>query len=311
MRKNLFSIPLPDFGTLKVNLPIISFGEGNPKVTIICGVHGNERSGLLVINKLIQSLDLKKGQIVIMPSANPIAQALKIRDFPNMLDSHINLNRCFPGQLNDEYSLTIAKTISENVADSDLIVDLHTFSLPCPLVGILADGPDETVKKSHDLLKILQPDIIWKVDTNRSNEAEFTNTLGHYLHQQGKKFLGIELPNIFRVSENQVERVAEGLNKIFASLGMIKRENQGKLIPVPVFSRCPYVRAANSGLFIAKKKILDLVKAGEEVGRLVNLYTLDSEAVTSPDEGKIIILLDKDFVRAGDKLFSVAHEVKI
>ena len=142
MRKNLFSIPLPDFGTLKVNLPIISFGEGNPKVTIICGVHGNERSGLLVINKLIQSLDLKKGQIVIMPSANPIAQALKIRDFPNMLDSHINLNRCFPGQLNDEYSLTIAKTISENVADSDLIVDLHTFSLPCPLVGILADGPD-------------------------------------------------------------------------------------------------------------------------------------------------------------------------
>lgn len=311
MRKNLFSIPLPDFGTLKANLPLISFGGGNPKVTIICGMHGNERSGLLVINKLIQSLDLKKGQIVIMPSANPVAQALNIRDFPNMLDSHINLNRCFPGQLNNEYSLTIAKKIAENVTDSDLIVDLHTFSLPCPVVGILADGPDETVKKSYELLKILQPDIIWKVDINRSSEAEFLNTLGHYLHQQKKSFLGIELPNIFRVSENQIGKVVDGLNRVFASLGMIDQKNQMKSIQIPLFSRFPYVRAANSGLFIAKKKILDMVRADDEVGKLVNLYTLDSEAVTSPYEGKIIILLDKDFVRAGDKLFSVAQEVRI
>lgn len=311
MRKNLFSIPLPDFGTLKVNLPIISFGEGKPKVTIICGIHGNERSGLLVINKLIRSLDLKKGQISILPSANPIAQALKIRDFPNMLDSYINLNRCFPGKSNNEYSLAIAEAIAKNVADSDLVIDLHTFSLPCPVVGILADGPEETVKGSRKLLDILQPDIIWKVDTNRPSEAKFLNTLGHYLHMRKKNFLGIELPNIFRVSENEVGRVVKGLNRVFASLGMLDQVNQETIIQAPLYSRFPYIRTAHSGLFIAKKKILDNVKAGAEVGELVNLYTLDSEIVVSPYEGKIIILLDKDFVRAGDKIFSVAQKVGI
>ena len=309
MNKNLFSIPLPDFGALKVNLPIISFGEGRPKITIICGMHGHETSGLLVINKLIQSLNLTKGQIAIMPSANPVAQALKIRDFPNMLDSHINLNRCFPGKANDEYSLAIAKAIAENVADSDLVIDLHTFSLPCPVVGILADGPRETVNRSHELFNILQPDIIWKVDTARSSEAEFSKTLGHYLHQQKKNFLGIELPNIFRVTEDQVDKMVTGLNRVFASLGMVAGENQISPAMVPVFSRFPYARAASSGLFIAKKKLLDTVQVDDEVGVLVNLYTLDAQKVVSPYAGKIIILLDKDFVRAGDKLFSVAQEI--
>ncbi|HLD27392.1 MAG TPA: succinylglutamate desuccinylase/aspartoacylase family protein, partial [Patescibacteria group bacterium] len=300
---------LPDFGTLKVNLPIISMGDGRPKVTIIAGMHGNERTGLLVMKSLFQSLNLTKGQIDFIPSANPMAQALIIRDFPNMLDGHTNLNRNFPGKENDEYGLINAKKLTETVKDSDLVIDLHTFSLPCPIVAILADGPEEVLDKSRELIKLLGPDIIWRVNTEKKHEQEFTGTLGCYLHQQGINFIGIELPKIFRVKESQINRVIEGINRILSHLGMqaelpIKPNNE-----IPIYDRFPYVRSLKSGLFTASKKLLDSIKSGEVVGELLNLYNFSTEPVISPYDGKIIILLDQDFVRTGDKLFSVAQEI--
>jgi hypothetical protein len=309
MKAKISQIELPDFGTLKVNLPIISIGDGRPKVTIVAGMHGNERTGLLVMKSLFQSLNLTKGRIDFIPSANPMAQALIIRDFPNMLDSHTNLNRNFPGKENDEYGLINAKKLTEAVKDSDLVIDLHTFSLPCPVVAILADGPEEVLDKSRELIKLLGPDIIWRVNTEKKHEQEFTGTLGCYLHKQGTNFIAVELPKIFRVKEDQINRTVEGLNRILSHLGMQAGDPVKSTGEIPMYDRFPYVRSLNSGLFTASKKLLDPIKSGETVGQLMNLYDFSIEPVISPYDGKIIILLDSDFVRMGDKLFSVAQEV--
>ena len=101
----------------------------------------------------------------------------------------------------------------------------------------------------------------------------------------------------------------EGINRILSHLGMqaelpIKPNNE-----IPIYDRFPYVRSLKSGLFTASKKLLDSIKSGEVVGELLNLYNFSTEPVISPYDGKIIILLDQDFVRTGDKLFSVAQEI--
>jgi len=308
MLKTFSQVNLPDFGALKVNLPVITLGSGSPKVSVICGMHGNEQSGLLVLNELINSLEIAKGQVDFFPSVNPVAQALKVRDFPNPMDNRINLNRCFPGSETGEFTPRNAFQLLEKVKDSDLVIDLHTFSLPCPIVGVLVEGPQTIMSASQDLLELVGPDIIWKVAPKKNvDEAEFKGALGYQLHQQGIKFFAIELPIITRVTEEQVSRVVKGIKRVLRFLGMINQPDSLEFQKtIPVFSRFPYVKAPASGLFQVKKKLLDQVKSGEEVGQLVNLHDFSATSIKSPHEGTLIILLDKDFVRTGDKLFSIA-----
>jgi len=311
MKIHLSKIELPDFGALKVNIPVISLGQGNPKISIIAGIHGNERTGLLIMKKLITNLKLKKGQVDFIPCANPISQALYLRDLPNMLDTYTNLNRNFPGKENDEFGLLNAKKLTDAVINSNLIIDLHTFSLPCPVVGILVDGPQKTFNQSKEFIKMICPDIIWRVNTEKKHEQEFTGTLGYYLHQKEKNFIGIELPKIYRIKEEQINQIIKGIYRVLKHLDMTEEKMPEVKKPIPIYDRFPYVRSLKSGLFTSTKKLFDLVKSGDQVGEIFNLYDFSIEPVISPYDGTLIILLDQDFVRTGDKLFSVAQEINL
>ncbi|MBI5679858.1 MAG: succinylglutamate desuccinylase/aspartoacylase family protein [Methanobacterium sp.] len=65
--------------------PIIKLGEGNPKVMIIAGVHGEELPPQIASLKLINDLKDKKlkGTIYIIPFAVPESTEKNIRDFQN------------------------------------------------------------------------------------------------------------------------------------------------------------------------------------------------------------------------------------
>jgi hypothetical protein len=103
-----------------------------PNVLIVAGVHGNEQAGSEAALKLIAELEegkinLKRGTLTIVPTANPCGKKLGIRFQPHqmMIMNSIDLNRAFPKKLGREAGCDMSKQIADMASQNDFIIDLH------------------------------------------------------------------------------------------------------------------------------------------------------------------------------------------
>lgn len=102
-------------------LEVYKQGSGNPKLMIIAGMHGNERSGILLLKENPQ-FNIEKGQIIIMPEVNIEASKLEKRKATDDVD----LNRAF-GSDKTSKTYVLADELEELIAkeNPDLLLDLH------------------------------------------------------------------------------------------------------------------------------------------------------------------------------------------
>ncbi|EGZ29841.1 hypothetical protein PHYSODRAFT_309988 [Phytophthora sojae] len=121
--------------------------KSGPNVTIVGGVHGNERIGVEVLDSLRLALlraaplsvannlfPLVTQGSVTLVYGNPRAQRIGKRGS----EPHADLNRCFPrdllevseSQLGPDYEHRRAKELAPLFASSDLLVDLHSTNKP-------------------------------------------------------------------------------------------------------------------------------------------------------------------------------------
>ncbi|KAG6953827.1 hypothetical protein JG688_00012629 [Phytophthora aleatoria] len=123
-------------------------GDG-PDVTLVGGVHGNERIGVKVLDVLRLALlgaaplstannlfpRITRGSVTLV-YGNPRAQRIGKRGS----EPHADLNRCFPrnlleipeSKLDSSYEHHRAKKLAPLFASSDLLVDLHSTNKPSP-----------------------------------------------------------------------------------------------------------------------------------------------------------------------------------
>lgn len=95
--------------------------KDNPKLMIVAGMHGNERSGILLL-KSKPKFDIKRGEIVILPELNLEASKLEKRK----ANDDVDLNRAF-GSKKDSKTYVLANQIEAIILKEkpDLILDLH------------------------------------------------------------------------------------------------------------------------------------------------------------------------------------------
>jgi predicted deacylase len=133
------------------------------RVAIFCGVHGNERAGVMTVDYLKENLVLTKGEVVLV-YANPPAIEKNVRQVNQ------NLNRSFIKKttlLN--YEDEVARELMQLLDTCDALLDLHSYREPLgegiPFLicetncfdlaskldfGIIASGFDKIEKGSTD-----------------------------------------------------------------------------------------------------------------------------------------------------------------
>ncbi|MFH1895899.1 MAG: succinylglutamate desuccinylase/aspartoacylase family protein, partial [bacterium] len=192
-KKTLTKINIGNIGVVDLNIPVLKIGSENPRVLLICGIHGNETSGLFVINQLLSNLPDIKGTLCIITSANPLAQALKQRE--NLLDLR-DLNRVFPGdRKNEGISQIVASKIFTFAKEFDFVIDLHTFPEDCPVVAIAIKTSNKKVTElSETAIKAFNPDIVWELQHTTKREAHFVGALGVKLAEAGVANFAVEMP---------------------------------------------------------------------------------------------------------------------
>ncbi|GMF09326.1 unnamed protein product [Phytophthora lilii] len=138
-----------------------------PNVTIVGGVHGNERIGVEVLDALRLALlraaplsvannlfpRIATGSVTLV-YGNPRAQRIGKRGS----EPHADLNRCFPrdllevpeSKLGPDYEHHRAKELAPLFAASDLLVDLHSTNKPSPPFVRLS-GYDKVLSKLWEI----------------------------------------------------------------------------------------------------------------------------------------------------------------
>lgn len=102
---------------------VITIGSGQPTVTVIGGMHGNEHIGIRVFEQFINTYTVKHGTFRFV-IANPAAVSRNIR----FIES--DLNRNFPGFQDGNVEQNLALHVLDSCKDSDILLDFHTCPTP-------------------------------------------------------------------------------------------------------------------------------------------------------------------------------------
>jgi len=104
--------------------------EPGPRLMVLGGVHGDETCGSVGIARVLQELDagqlaLLRGQLTLVPVANPLARRQRTRE------GERNLNRLFQptpaGQVPADYEARITDLLCPLLDRHEVLLDLHSF----------------------------------------------------------------------------------------------------------------------------------------------------------------------------------------
>lgn len=292
-----------------LNLNILEMGVGGKELTIVTGIHGDETGSFVIINELLKDIKRKKilekhsVKLKIILGANPIA--LLNRSRSSFVDEK-DLNRVFPGVGNCVTDL-IAKALLSEIENSNFVIDLHSFKLTTPLMGILVQADDEELNnKNLDLMNSFNPKQIWQINTIKSDERKFSGSLGEILNSKKICNIAIETNNPEILSDEEIFSCKNSLLNVIKSISDNNFSNKSTAF---ILDRKMHF-ALQEGIFSSKKKPFDLVKKGEEIGSITCLRTLTEKKIFSEITGQIMQLKRNMFVQPGDEIFAVGKKIK-
>jgi len=294
--------------TLKI--PVIQYGNGTPRIFIISGIHGDEDSGPLVLSLLMDKLNHLKisGTITLIPIANTEAIAIKSR--LNPIDNK-DLNREFGNLGNKTHTTMIAKLIAEIAMTHNLIIDIHTFpNQISPIVGVLlSEGGQEIREVSEKLLNLFQPEIIWNLDSKKTEIGKAGSICSLAITNNLPAF-GIELPPNYFLSGKNIQKFLHGFLNIFAEMGIIPIAKR-KITKTEIehFERQMF-RSIAEGYFFPEKNIMSNVQKNDLIGFMLALETNEKIKIFSPFKGILLSVSHPRLIKKGEKVFVVGEKVK-
>lgn len=212
-------------------------GEG-PSLCVIGGMHGNEQTGIAVVERLVQdfgngNLELAKGTLTLV-LGNPVAIAEKVRYVEGR-----DLNRYFThGQLEGEGDgspeQARARILAQYIANADITIDLHATNKPSePFISSKVDVVHEQVYRWFSATKVLaDPSYILAGEPATTDE---------YADGVGK--CGVCIETGYARDTSAVSAVFDSVVNLMRDLGMV--------LPAP-----PVCTPVEREIYVLKKAII-------------------------------------------------------
>ncbi|OGE87823.1 MAG: hypothetical protein A3J07_03880 [Candidatus Doudnabacteria bacterium RIFCSPLOWO2_02_FULL_49_13] len=282
---------------------IFEFGSGAPRVAILNGLHGLERSGGYL--GLAYARQFKRqGLLSVIPFANPTSRDQNTRLTP---EDRVDLNRVFPGANSGTLSIRLARKLFDYLKTFDLVIDIHNFpKMDMPFVGAwITQGPEKLQQRTLRLIQSFRPEYIWKLDTRR-DEKNKAGSLVEALLNSGVAAFSLEAPDIELIKPRHVTGFINGVERIFRSLNNSRdtKSQNPKLI-----TRIPAL-APISGFFVPQVRIGQMISKNQPVGNLINMENLKTETIRSPIGGPAVFVLKKTLVKVGDRVAIIGNVLK-
>lgn len=295
----------------QISLPIIIINgkEKGPNLWLNAAVHGNELNGIFVIGEAVKNLDPDniKGALICTPISNPLAYQGRIQLTPADIDG-LNLNECFPGNPNGQMTERIAYTLFESIKKyANYLVDFHTTGssgrTSKPYTVFKLTGNPEIDRKTEEMAKLFGAHLVCKIDLTKKLSEPFppTSSLDLNCSLNGIPSFMPEIGHSGQVEKDIVKFAYQGLLNIMKYLDIIPGEPSLTDSQVILTNR-QIIRCNCSGLAIAEANPHDLVKKGERIAQIVNIFGDTVEDIIAPKDVYIITSRKNPVVNIGDRI---------
>jgi len=253
-------------------------GDG-PVLGLTAVVHGNELNGLSVIQKVFRDVDATKlkGTLVGIPVLNVPSNLNHERRFTDGED----LNRIFPGKENGNESQVYAHRIVDRIVSQfDYLIDLHTASFGRINSYYIRVNMDDPI--SARMAKLHNADII----LDAKGEG---GTLRNAARQLGIYAITVEVGDPNKFQKGMIRSGLDGIDNVMIDLGMIEGNIDEDKSEGTVYCQDSYWLYANrGGILEVKPEVTQLIKKGELIATVKNIFGELLYEYTAPEDGIVI-----------------------
>jgi len=268
----------------------------------------------LVIERLLRELDPERllGSLVMTPVSNPMSfdGRSKVNPYDNL-----DMDQQFPGNAAGQMSQRTASALMEILAlTPDYLLSLHTLATPYEAMvytnyRAMPTTDPEVEANARALAMAFGADLVCRLDVTRSEReipGNITGSIDSLALESGIPAIMVELGGGGRYDEEAVNRGVRGVLNILRYSGMLEGQPTLPRHQLLVADR-NFVYSDDAGLFVAKARAGDKLLAGEPLGTMLDIITLEERPVAFSQEDLFVIAIRRDpLTHTGDRLALVA-----
>jgi hypothetical protein len=243
----------------------------------------------------------------------------------------VNPNRVFPGDPNGTYSEQMTHAlINEFVVHADAYIDLHGGDIPEALVPfvICRSGADAVAKKSKEIAMAFGLPYVLTISKPVQPAKGYSSYAG--AAEKGIPAILAEAGGVGQMQEDAVVLLVDGVINVMRHLGMIagskseirisKSETNPKFKiqmqprtaaateESKVLTKFEWLYTKHAGMWYSKVVAGDVVKKGQEIGTVGDLFGDTLEKIISPVEGVVLFLTINPSVLENGLLMGIGVE---
>lgn len=287
----------------EVRMPVTLINGEAPGKTILitAGMHGGEYPGIEACIRLSSLLEPKEisGRLIIVHAVNTPAFFAKLQ-YVGPYDGK-NLNREYPGLAMGTVTQKIAYTVSSRMfSQADFYIDLHSGDIHeklTPFVFYSLLSTPENMELSKEAAALAG----FPCAVGSLNAA---GALGGAT-KMGIPGLLIENGNGGLWSEENVDRFLAGVQNILKFFEVLPGKAQ-KLCEVEFIEKAVYEDAKDTGCWYPFVTIGDLVKKGQKLGEIKDLFGKTLSEYFAARDGKVLYHTSSLAINVGDPIIAYA-----
>lgn len=280
MRKHYWLKIISDGFSNPICIPIMVMRglKDGPVLGVTAAVHGNELNGISVIQRLFNEVEVDElsGTIVGVPVVNVPAFTRKKRRFNDGVD----INHIMPGKADGNISQVYAyRFVNRLIKHIDYLLDLHTASTGrINSYYVRADMDKPAVRK---MAQLQNADII-------VHNPPSDGTLRGAADDMGIPAITLEVGNPSTFQKKLIRSGVGGVHNVLCDLGMIDDEIIVAEKTTVLCQRSYWIFTDTGGLLSIPVELRQMVKKGELIAVLRNIFGNIVKEYFAPEDGIVI-----------------------
>jgi predicted deacylase len=308
-------LELVDGSMLEVPVMVLRGWKPGPVFYLGAAFHGDEVNGVEIVAKFARSIDLRdlRGTIILVPAQNP--QALQCQHryaVSHLLRSPLDQSPadpwvCFPGECDGHIPSQLAHVLfTELMQHANYFVDVHTPTTGgryAPFAFLPPRAAGAAVSQATQLAQHFGADFILATDHGVYVQDQSPHVV---LAKRGTVALGLEVGEGGLLDPEVTKRGLRGLRNMINAIGMLEGDTEDFGTKI-VIGSMKAVRATRGGLLHRRVELNDIVKKGEVVATITDLFGEVVEEIVAPQDGPIVRVATFPAVSAGERVVQLGE----
>ena len=278
----------PD-GPITSPVNILCGTQAGPVLWVQAAIHGAECGGALGLLRLCKQIDPNqmRGTIVGVMAANPTAFRVLGRNTP--YDGE-NMNRLFEKPSQNGHSRQAASVLIDTACSvADAVMDMHSGGQETivPFYSIYWEDGSVASQAAAGLARATGTTAIWK-----STDAWLSGAMYTAVTKRGKPAIIVECGSGGDLNDHDVDNHMKSIKGVAKAMGMLPGRTAAAT-SVLYIGTCDLIYNQFGGYFLPAVEVGSVVRSGQIIGRIMDLYGKIVEELKAPKRTYIAALARK------------------